>query len=399
MILVLAPYVPHPPSHGGSIRSRVLLAALARDHEVHLAAPAPDAEERGNAAELEAQLGVRFHELPAAPRGAHAQASPGRKLSRWLRGRSELFARRWHAKAETAVGELLARLQPAFVVADSSFVLPLLPGDSPPLLLYLHNLESDIFARADGRRRGLGERLSRRFEASGMAAEERRALRRALLTVTVSERDAELARRLAGDVRVVTVPNSVDLERLPVQPRENDGPPRLLFVGGLDYPPNREAVDELVERHLPALRAAHPDLVVRLVGRDDAGYGRRFPERDGVEVLGRVDDLLPHYRASDAAYLPIRTGGGTRIKILEAWALGLPVVATAVACEGLAGEDGVHLRCFDTVDQGVRALGDVLSGQGERLAKAARELVERRHSHAAAIAHLREITDGLLERL
>ncbi|MCR9248106.1 MAG: glycosyltransferase family 4 protein [bacterium] len=392
MILVLAPYVPHPPSHGGSIRSRVLLDALVEEHghqgrEVHLAAPVQTEGDRSAAAELASLLGLTFHELPVAG----AASSPARKLFCWARGRSELFARRWSPAAPAAVRELVDRLAPTLLVADSSFVLPLVPTPAPTTLLYLHNLESDIFARRDGQRRGFGERISRWFEARGMASEERRHLRRATLAVTVSERDAELARDLVPNVDVVAVPNSVDLERLPFAPPRREGPPRLLFVGGLDYPPNREAVTELVERHLPTLQARHPGLVLRLVGRDDSGYARRFPERDGVELLGLVDDLLPHYRASDAAYLPIRSGGGTRIKILEAWALGLPVIATGIAAEGLAGEDGQHLRRFETVEQGADALDDVLAGQGAMLAQAARGLVEEHYSHAAATAQLCEV--------
>ncbi|MCA8954201.1 MAG: glycosyltransferase [Planctomycetes bacterium] len=396
MILVLAPYVPHPPQNGGRIRSRVLLDALA-GHDVHLVAPVVDDNERARARELAGELGLTFHELAAAPAGGLGPPAVGRKLAHWARGRSELFARRWGERSAGAVRGLFAELDPDLVVADSSFVLPLLPAGRVPLLLFLHNLESDIFARPDTQRRGASERWSRRFEAFGMAREERRALRRAALTVTVSERDAALVRALAGDVAVAIVPNSVDLDRLPLQPRANVGPPRLLFVGGLDYPPNREAVAELVERHLPALRAAHPGLTVRLVGRDDAGFARALAARTaGIEACGLVDDVLPHYRQSDAAYLPIRSGGGTRIKILEAWAVGLPVVATAVAAEGLGAVDDVQLRTFDSVAQGVEALGAVLGGQGAALAASARTFVEQRYSHAAAIAALRTAIADLL---
>jgi len=115
-------------------------------------------------------------------------------------------------------------------------------------------------------------------------------------------------------------------------------------------------------------------------------------------VVGPVDDLVRHYRASHAVYLPIRSGGGTRIKILEAWALGRPVLATEVAAEGLAAENGVHFRRFETVDQGIAALRDVLAGQSTQLVTAGRILVERHHSHRAAIARLGELTAAMLAR-
>jgi glycosyltransferase involved in cell wall biosynthesis len=279
-------------------------------------------------------------------------------------------------------------------VLDSTFVLPVWDHGGN-ILLHLHNLEHTMFARDDGVARSFTDRWTRWIEARAIRSSEERALAFSQVTVTVSDDDRRRALALRPNARVEVVPNSVDLERLPLLPPAPPGPPRLLFVGGLDYPPNLEAVTELVEQHLPALRAAFPGLRVRLVGRD-GGHDARFRGADGVEVIGRADDLLPHYRDSHAVYLPIRSGGGTRIKILEAWALGRPVLATRVAAEGLGVQDGVQLRTFETVDAGVAALREVLAGQGAKLVAAGRAFVEQHHSHRAAIARLREIVAAML---
>jgi len=183
-ILVLCPYVPHPPTHGGSIRSRVLLEALVQGHVVHLAAPIATAAERQDAAALANDLGLVVHELPQA---AARRATPWRKLAFWLARHSELFARRWAPDAGERVAALTRQHAFDLVVADSSFVLPVLAANTTPLLLHLHNLESALITRADGVRRGLGERCTRRIDGACMAADERRALWRAALTVTVSE--------------------------------------------------------------------------------------------------------------------------------------------------------------------------------------------------------------------
>jgi glycosyltransferase involved in cell wall biosynthesis len=135
---------------------------------------------------------------------------------------------------------------------------------------------------------------------------------------------------------------------------------------------------------------------VRLVGRDPGGASARWRGVPGVELLGPVADLLPLYRDSHAAYLPIRSGGGTRLKILEAWALGLPVLSTAVGCEGLAAADGVHLRRFETVEQGVAALRSVLDGQGPEMRRRGRELVATAHGAAAAVAGWRAVVAAAL---
>lgn len=395
-ILVLCPYVPHPPTHGGSLRTRVLLEALRGDDVVHVVVPVADDGGRAVAKAFASALSVQVHEVavPVTPRPDFA-----RKLRSWARGRSELLLRRWGEGAAPAVAGLAAALRPDLLVVDSSFVLPIVPRSSAPQLLHLHNLESSVFARAGSAGRGFAERVTRAFEARTIAAAERQALRAAAAVVTVSEVDRALALALAPGANVVAVPNSVDLDRLaPLPAPPPPSPPRLLFVGTLDYPPNLEAVRELVHEHLPVLRAAFPGLVVRLVGRDDAGALASFRGRDGVEAVGPVDDLLPHYRDSHAVYLPIRSGGGTRIKILEAWALGRPVLATAVGAEGLGGGDGVHWRQFESPQQGVAALRDVLAGQAATLVANARQFVAERYSHRAAVAALRAVAQRLLTR-
>jgi len=287
----------------------------------------------------------------------------------------------------------------ALTVLDSTFVLPVFESMTPRVLLHLHNLEHAVFARTDAQPRSFTDRWTRKIEARAVRCIEKSAIAFFSPTITVSDHDRQLALGLVPTAKVLTVPNSVDLERLPLQPMAPTGAPRLLFVGSLDYPPNLEAVTELVERHLPVLRASFPDLTVRLVGKDPRGVAARFRGIAGVETIGPVDDLLPHYRASHAAYLPIRSGGGTRIKILEAWALGLPVLSTAIGCEGLPARDGVALRCFETPEQGVAALREVLAGQNNTLRANGRRLVEERFSHAAARAQFRAITNEMLAKL
>lgn len=388
-VLLLAPYVPHPLTHGGSIRTRLLLDAIAVDHEAHLIAPVVGDDDRHNLAALAASARVRAHGVPApAPRRSGLVG----KLRAWARGRSELLDRRWGADAVAAVAAIAAELRPAAIVADSSFVLPVVPPGPAPLALHLHNLEGGVFARSDGPRRPWRERMTRRCEARAITALETQALRRAHTTITVSDLDRDNALRLCPGAHVVTVPVTVDVARLvPLPPRSVAAPLRLLFVGTMDYPPNLEAVAELVDAHLPVLRAAFPGLVVRLVGRADHGELDVFRGREGVEVVGTVHDVQPHYAASDAVYLPIRTGGGTRGKIVEAWTLGRPVLSTAIGAEALAGVEGRHWLRFETPAEGVAAVRAVLAGAGVALAQAGRALAERQYDHTVAFAALRDI--------
>jgi glycosyltransferase involved in cell wall biosynthesis len=382
-ILVVAPYVPHPPTHGGRIRSAVLLAALTDGNDVHLAVPIADAAARAHADALAAATGVTVAALPAR---ALMTASPWRKLTCWCRGRSELLARRWTPASATALADLVARGGFDLLIADSSFVLPILPSSTPPLLLHLHNVESALLGRADAVQRRLLARWTRRIEARRIAAAERGAAERASLCVTVSELDRQRLLALVPTAHVVAIANSVDAERLPFLPPSAAPAPLLLFVGSFDYPPNVEAVSELVREHLPALRAAFPGLRLRCIGHVGDGVGRHLATTEGVEFAGAVDDLLPHYRACTAVYLPIRSGGGTRLKVLEALALGRPVLSTAIGVEGLDLQpDRDYLR-VETPAQGVAALRAVLGGGATAMVERGRQLVERHWSHRGAIA-------------
>lgn len=388
-ILVLCPYVPHPLTHGGSIRTRLLLDAFAADHEVHLVAPVATDADRTNLAVLAATAGLQGHPVAVAkdPRPGFAN-----KLLAWSRGRSELLQRRWGDHAAGEVAALASKLRPAAIVADSSFVFPVLPPFPAPLVLHLHNLEGGVFARPQATKRTFTDRVTRSFEARTITALETRMLQQAALTITVSELDREVALTMAPRARIETVPVTVDFAKLPMLPAlpVGQGPIRVLFVGTIDYPPNFEAIEELVLEHLPALRAAFPGAVARLVGRDDADRLGVFRGREGVEVVGTVDDVKPHYAVSHAVYLPIRTGGGTRGKIIEAWALGRPVLSTAIGAEALAGQEGQHWRRFEAPAQGVQVLREVLfAGGAAGLVRAGRALAEERYQHPAAFAALR----------
>ena len=379
--LVVCPYLPDAADHGGRIRTRVFLKALVRLGPVEVGAPFPGEDGRERADRLAAELGVEVFELPDEERSP----SPLGKLGSWSRGRSELFERRWSEAARAVVAARLAD-GPELVAVDSSHSLPLLPaGQTPPLLLHLHNIESALLARRDGVARGLAERVARRVEARLVGRLEAGGAGRAGLCLTTSELDADRLRQLAPAATVESVGNSINLEAAPVLPSREESPPRLLFVGSLDYPPNRDAVEELVEVHLPVLRAACPELEVRLVGQDGDGELTRMARARGVEAVGRVDDLVPHYRESTAVYLPIRGGGGTRIKVLEAFAMGRPVLSTAVGVEGLPVEECVHYLRIERPEDGVAALAAVRGGHAGDVVRAARALVEAEFSDEAAV--------------
>ena len=391
-LLVLAPYIPWPPDHGGRIRSLVLLRAARALGPVELLAPVATPDEAAALQQLAHSLDLTAHPLAVA---TSTRAQLPRKLTTWLSGRSELLQRRWNSAALARAHAAVQLSGWAGVVVDSSFALPLLPrAHHTPWVLHLHNVESAILARPDAVRRPWSEHLVRRVEARYLAGDEARAAATARAVVTVSEADRAEVLRLAPRAQITVVENSVDLARLPLLPPPPPGPPRLMFVGSFDYPPNREAARELLTRHLPELRAAFPGLGLRLIGRDPSGEIARLAASAGAEALGYVADLLPHYAQAAAVYVPLRSGGGTRIKVLEALALGRPVIATAVAVEGLPVRDGHHYLRAETPAQGVAAVGRL--PHAAALVTAGRALVEQRFDHAVAAGRLAAALRGAL---
>jgi glycosyltransferase involved in cell wall biosynthesis len=261
------------------------------------------------------------------------------------------------------------------------------------LLLHLHNVESHLLARRDGMGRSWPEWLLRNLEANGIRRAEAQAAATARLVVTVTEADRRRILGLAAGAAVEVVENAVDLAKLPLLEPPADSQPLLLFVGSFDYPPNREAVMVLLRDHLPCLRQQHPELRVRLVGRDRGGEIAALARRHGAEALGHVEDLRPHYLAATAIYAPIQSGGGSRLKILEAFALGRPVVTTRIGIEGLHAEAGRHYLLAENAAEAAAAVASLRNG-ANGLIRAARHLVETRHSWVQARARLAELVEA-----
>jgi polysaccharide biosynthesis protein PslH len=197
-----------------------------------------------------------------------------------------------------------------------------------------------------------------------------------------SEVDAAAVTGRVPGARIAVVPNAV---RLP-----HDAPPRsagavftLLFVGSMGYGPNADAAVELCREILPRVRAAAArEVAVMIVGSRPPPSVARLAEIPDVRVTGDVPDVTPYYARADVAVVPIRAGGGTRIKLLEAFARRVPVAATPTGVEGVDVVPGRHLLVADGPDALAAACLRLLRepALGQRLAAAAHTLVENRYA-------------------
>jgi glycosyltransferase involved in cell wall biosynthesis len=192
---------------------------------------------------------------------------------------------------------------------------------------------------------------------------------------------------------VVVVPNAVDVERY--RPRPGDPPPdgrTLLFFGALDYWPNVDGLLFFLDAIWPRLAASHPAARVRIVGRrpPPALLARRGPR---VEIAGFVEDLRPSLASAAAVVVPLRLGGGTRLKILEAMAMARPVVSTVRGAEGIDAAPGRELLLADDPEGFAAALRRLLDDPtlGARLGRAARALVVERYAWRTSVRELERL--------
>jgi glycosyltransferase involved in cell wall biosynthesis len=270
----------------------------------------------------------------------------------------------------------------------------------PAIVCDWHNVESEILERYSKTARGPHRRFYAKLSASRLESYERWFVNQCDMHVVVSSRDRDtLIRRYGATVPVVVIENGVPLDRFVSRTGEDRKRRfRVLFTGAMDYHANVEAAVEFATQVWPDIRAAAPQTVFTVVGRNPAPAVRALAAQPGIEVTGTVEDVRPYYQEALAAVVPLRVGGGTRIKILEAMAARVPVVATSMGAEGLAAIPGRHYILADSAAEMRAALTQILQvpARAEALSDAAQHFIRERHDWAALGDQLAEHLLGLI---
>jgi glycosyltransferase involved in cell wall biosynthesis len=261
-----------------------------------------------------------------------------------------------------------------------------------------HNVEYRFMERLERQERSRLRRLYYRLEARKLRDHELAACRRADAILTTSDVDRATLVPHVGAIPIRVVPNGVDTAFFTPGPA-SDGPPRLVFTGAIDYQPNTDGVLHFCGKIWPLVRRSAPEATLAIVGKDPPPAVRALAG-DGVVVTGTVPDVRPWMQSATVFVVPLRTGGGTRLKILEALACGRAVVSTSLGCEGLAVTPGQDILVADEpaafADAVVRSLRD--PALRARLGAAGRALVEQRYRWEAIGADLGGFYEELLAR-
>jgi len=379
-ILVIANVVPLPAYSGFRLRILDLTRRIAERHEVVLACHAWDEAEDEGARALDAEgirtVTARLYRRPAA------RLIP-RMLRNALSGRPPQLARWWCPELAEKIRGLLREKPFDLIQIEETTLTPYLDvvraETDAPCVLMLHNVAFDQTRRIADITRTAPLRAWLRANAAWLRRYEPRVAGRFDRVVAVSEPDRALLTAIAPKLRVDVIANGVDTKALtPLTPAA--GPPALLFVGHMGYAPCEDAAEILVRDVLPRVRARVPEAEVWIVGQEPTSRVRALEGR-GVFVTGEVPDVRPFYSRAAVCAIPLRAGGGSRLKILEAMALGRPVVSTRLGAEGLALKDGEHLLLADDPAAMAAAVVQLLGdpARAARLVSAARQLVEAEH--------------------
>jgi glycosyltransferase involved in cell wall biosynthesis len=381
---------PHPTRDGLAIRNYFLLAALAREFRVRAFALSDPDPARDYGAHP--PPGVELEAVPQAPRRRRRAAAVAGSLliggaysARLYRSRE--LASRLHAAA--------AAERPAWALAHSYHVAPAALATGAPVWIDFHNLDAEIWRRVAETAGSAGERLFARIQAPRVAEVEARLGAAASGLSCVSDRDAEALRRSGSRVAPYVAPNGVDLERYSMRASQPDGDV-VFFVGDLSWPPNAEAVRWLRDRVWPEVVRRRPGASAEILGRGaPADLAAGGP--NGFRLLGEGGDTRPHWAGASVAVVPLLAGGGTRLKILEAAASGVPVVSTPVGAEGLDLADGAEIRLRSEPAAFADAVAGLLSDRAaaRRQAEAARARVERTYGwESIGAAFARRLADA-----
>lgn len=367
-VLFIAGACPCPPDSGGTVRTYNLLKRLCARHEITLIAPA----------KLGFDLQAAFDDrLTRAVAVQMPRLSAARKLAALISPLPYIVAAHASAAMNAAVEEALASDGFDLLHCDSISVVPSVPRDARiPKVFNAHNVEAVIWERYVANERRPWMRPVLRSQLAKVARYESRLPSIFDCCVAVSEEDRLEMQRRYGAERVVVVANGVDLDYYAPLPDTNK--PALLYVGSLDWRPNQDAVRWLIESIWPRVRSEMPCASLSIVGRKPPPWMRRLCEQSHVSLNADVPDVRPYLAAASVAVVPLRIGGGSRLKILEAMAAGSCVVSTSIGAEGLDVRGGQDIVIADEPADFARECVSLLNDPARRqaLARSGRALVE-----------------------
>jgi glycosyltransferase involved in cell wall biosynthesis len=391
-ILVLSPSLPYPPIWGFGIRVSQFLRLLARHHDVSLLTYEEPAEEDKVAA-VEA-LGVTVHTVkrPRSTERGKRKAQLSSVVSKVSYQRRSVHSRAMQARLD----ELAAREPFDVIQIESSQLAGFDFGQASVLVLDEHNIEYELLYRMYQTEGSSMRRLYNRLEFVKFKREEIRSWCTVSGCVMTSAREQAIVKKLAPDTPTIVGANAVDVDyfRPSGMPRNSHA---LVMTGLMHYRPNIDGALYFVQEIFPLILATRPDMVFYIVGAGATDELKRL-SGPNVVVTDTVPDVRPYVYDAAAFVVPLRMGGGTRLKVLEGLSMEKAVVSTSVGCEGIDVVHGEHLlvaddpRAFADAVLNVTADNDLAGHLGRK----GRLLVEEHYKWESVVDRLEDFYRRLL---
>jgi glycosyltransferase involved in cell wall biosynthesis len=347
-----------PVDTGGKIRSFNILRHLARNHEVTLLSYYGGRQDTEYETAIAKQLPGAKAIYTAALESTIAQSID--YILRLPSAAPYAVKKFTHPAVRREVARRLSDGSADVAVCDFLSASLNFPEASPtPVVLFQHNVETMLWRRMADTEQSAFRKLSYRIEARKMAAYETRTLQRYQHVIAVSDHDRKEMLALAPGCAITVVPTGVDTEKYQPAPSVSGNPPLIVFTGSMDWEPNIDAVEYFCREIFPRVLVAFPNARFQIVGRNPHSRVRKLAS-SSVEVTGTVPSVAEHLRNATVVIVPLRIGGGTRLKIFEAMAMRKAMVSTSIGAEGLDVTSGKDCLLADDAPSFAAAILAVL---------------------------------------
>lgn len=397
-ILFLQNRILFPANSGGLIRTMNILKHLARWNEItYLCNAYPGDDEYFPQMR---NLGVDLEAVPRSPMPWAGGRFFAAMIGNLFSSLPFNIAKHYDSEVARRASRLIKHHQFDLVICD--FLQTALHGahlPGVPKLLFQHNIEAEILRRHVQTSRGWLRRQYMTLQWKRLVRFEEQIGQLFDTVVTISPVDQAHFEQTYRWPRVARIDTSVDVDYF--QPSDGEeSHHRILFLGSMDWLPNRDGLLDFVSNTWPLIRQRQPQTTLQIVGRNPPAKILRLGTLPGIEVTGTVPDVRPYIKAASVVVVPLRIGGGTRLKIFEVMAMAKPVVSTAIGCEGLPVVPGRHLLVRDRHEDFATAVCALLESPHQRqaLGAAARSLVEKHYRAESVARQFDRICQDTVER-
>ncbi|MBI2845396.1 MAG: glycosyltransferase [Chloroflexi bacterium] len=394
-ILFLTPDLPYPPQQGGTIRSYQFMSHLASMHEIYLISFAEKETDPDSVDHLQ-RLCRNVAVIPAPHR-----SNWERLRSLFLSNQPDMASRRYSTQFKAHLDTLLAEERFEIVQIESLEMSPYIStiqtrknSTGPRIIFDDLNIEYRLQRRAWETDRDVpgrwGEAFYSLIQWQRLIFYERRALQHADGALAVSQEDAEGLRQLVPQARVAVIPNGVDTSFY--RHTEDPGGEKLVFVGKMDFRPNVDGVLWFTENVWPRIKREKPHAQFWVVGKNPSPRVRSLAREREIIVTGPVPDVRPYLANAAVVAIPLRMGSGTRLKVLEAMAMGKAIVSTTLGCEGIALQPGQEVLIADEPEEFAKYTLQLLEDREARVRMGARMrlLAEEKHDWKIIVPQLED---------